>query len=104
MRSRTRKRWPGLCIESEEVDAATAVADHGYIGIREMMDRMTMLIQDTTPGPRPDDPGGSVELLRILMQLPAQAEQGMRGLSDLAAQVCGVERDDQGALLVSYVA
>ena len=29
MRSRTRKRWPGLCIESEEVDAATAVADHG---------------------------------------------------------------------------
>lgn len=51
--------------------------------------------------PTNDDPGGSVTLLRTLAESPLQIEAVMDRLSELAAGIQGVDRDDQSALLIS---
>jgi sigma-B regulation protein RsbU (phosphoserine phosphatase) len=77
-------------------------ADYGTRDIRLEAGQMLLAVSDGLLRPRADDPGGSVELLRVLALAPLQPELLIQRLSDLAAGVIGSERDDQSALLVSY--
>ena len=77
-------------------------ADYAQQEIRLRTGEILVAVSDGFMRPRDHDPGGSFELLQALPAIPQSADQVLAALESLAAQACGVERDDQSALLIRY--
>lgn len=63
-----------------------------------------LAISDGLLRPEPDDPGGSLELMRALPRSPSSPESVIDRLDKLAAKAQGRDRDDQSAMLISRAA
>jgi phosphoserine phosphatase RsbU/P len=98
-----------------EPDAGwTELEDSGYpVGLFEdaeyaerqiqLKDGQTLIaLSDGFLRPQPNDPGGSLELLRVLPRLPQPPEEIIALLNVLAARANGCERDDQSAMVIRY--
>jgi len=59
-----------------------------------------LAVSDGFLRPRPGDPGGGSEVLRVLPRAPRHAEDLIEPLNQFAAQVQGCERDDQSAMVI----
>jgi len=69
----------------------------------QLTDGQSLLaISDGFLRPQANDPGGSLELLRVLPRLPQHPDEIIARLNDLAAQARGSERDDQSAMVIHY--
>jgi phosphoserine phosphatase RsbU/P len=63
--------------------------------------QMLLAVSDGLLRPAPDDPSGSLELIRVLPALPSSPESVIDRLGKLAAMAQGRDRDDQSAMLIS---
>jgi sigma-B regulation protein RsbU (phosphoserine phosphatase) len=63
--------------------------------------QVLLAVSDGLLRPKPDDPAGSLELMRALPASPLSPESIIDRLSKLAATVQGRDRDDQSAMLIS---
>ena len=76
-------------------------AEYACRGIELQPGQMLLAVSDGLLRPAPDDPSGSLELIRALPALPSGPESVIDRLGKLAAMAQGRDRDDQSAMLIS---
>ena len=65
--------------------------------------QILLAVSDGLLRPSCADPGGTIELLRVLGRPPMTSEAIVERLSGIAAQAQGPERDDQSAMLINLI-